>query len=403
MDIPGTPPGSDLEGELLAIFINTLKVFMPSGKSVSFAAPASYWYLRAYPIEIVAPFVDYIVHMTYDLHGQWDYGNEFTSPGCPTGNCLRSHINITETFTALSMMTKAGMPSNKIAVGITSYGRSFKMAEEGCYTEMCLFTGSKMHSNAAPGMCTDEPGYIADAEILDMREHYLTHVKEDELLADTIVYNKTEYVSYMGPENKLARQLIYNFYNLGGTSDWAIDLQSFRYDDYFDEDYNMTPLEPCDGSYDSIEDVKDDSSNIPGHCMEGYLVGALGKMLEKALDKYDELMDDGYDWKFEYFEKAVQREWSASMGDFFENHIDEYFDCYKDVNGERTDFRCPPYDGTPGLGSRIYLEPIDEDELKEFIFEEYGIDWENIEYRTVTSDDDSPGKYALSWLTTSAN
>ena len=194
MDIPGTPAGSELEGEMLAIFMNLLSLLLPPGKTVSFAAPSSFWYLRAYPIEIMAPFVDYVVHMTYDLHGQWDYANEFTSPGCPTGNCLRSHVNLTETMTALSMITKAGMPSNKVAVGVTSYGRSFKMLEPGCYHETGHFTGTRNKSDAAPGICTGEPGYIANAEIEEMREYDLTAVKDD-LLADTIVYNGTEYVS----------------------------------------------------------------------------------------------------------------------------------------------------------------------------------------------------------------
>lgn len=70
--------------------------------------------------------LDYIVYMTYDLHGQWDAGNQWSSPGCPTGNCLRSHINRTETLNSLSMITKAGVPSHKILVGVTSYGRSFQ-------------------------------------------------------------------------------------------------------------------------------------------------------------------------------------------------------------------------------------------------------------------------------------
>jgi GH18 family chitinase len=44
-------------------------------KSVSIAAPASYWYLKAFPIEKISKVIDYIVYMTYDLHGQWDHGN----------------------------------------------------------------------------------------------------------------------------------------------------------------------------------------------------------------------------------------------------------------------------------------------------------------------------------------
>jgi hypothetical protein len=47
-------------------------------------------YLKGFPIKEMAPVLDYIVYMTYDLHGQWDYGNQFSTEGCEAGNCLRS-------------------------------------------------------------------------------------------------------------------------------------------------------------------------------------------------------------------------------------------------------------------------------------------------------------------------
>lgn len=97
-----------------------LKLTLGSSKSVSFAAPASYWYLKAFPMAIMGQYLDYVIYMTYDLHGQWDVGNPWTMSGCPGGNCLRSHVNMTLTLNALSMVTKAGVPSNKIVVGVTS-------------------------------------------------------------------------------------------------------------------------------------------------------------------------------------------------------------------------------------------------------------------------------------------
>lgn len=42
---------------------------LPEGKTLSIAAPASYWYLKAFPIDNMAKQLDYIVFMTYDLHG----------------------------------------------------------------------------------------------------------------------------------------------------------------------------------------------------------------------------------------------------------------------------------------------------------------------------------------------
>lgn len=39
------------------------------------------------------------------------------------------------------MITKAGVPSNKVIVGVTSYGRSFQMVDPSCTGPDCLFTG----------------------------------------------------------------------------------------------------------------------------------------------------------------------------------------------------------------------------------------------------------------------
>ncbi len=77
------------------------------------------------------------------------------SPGCKGGNCLRSHVNMTETMMALAMITKAGVPANKVVVGMARYGRSFKMSQAGCTGPMCTFTGDRLHSDAAPGPCTN--------------------------------------------------------------------------------------------------------------------------------------------------------------------------------------------------------------------------------------------------------
>ncbi|KAB5566215.1 hypothetical protein GE09DRAFT_1272654 [Coniochaeta sp. 2T2.1] len=99
---------------------------LPSGKSLSIAAPASYWYLKEFPIGEMSKQVDYIVFMTYDLHGQWDYSNKWIQEDCAAGNRLPSHVNLTETMYTLAMSPGSG---------------------------------------ATPGECTATGGYISNAEI----------------------------------------------------------------------------------------------------------------------------------------------------------------------------------------------------------------------------------------------
>ncbi|KAH3052098.1 hypothetical protein KXW01_000618 [Aspergillus fumigatus] len=230
-DIPGIPAGTEADTTGFFLLLNELKQEMPAGKTVSVTAPASFWYLQYFPIEALSLVVDYVVYMTYDLHGQWDYINKYATPGCPSydqglGNCLRSHVNLTETINSLSMITKAGVPSNMIVVGVSSYGRSFKMSTPGCWTEQCTYTGPD--SGAYPGRCTNTSGYIADYEIREIIRQNPTvqELWDASSYSNIVVFNDTEWVAYMDEDNKATRKALYPGLAFLGTADWAVDLQS---------------------------------------------------------------------------------------------------------------------------------------------------------------------------------
>ena len=169
--------------------------------------------------------------MTYDLHGQWDANNQYSQEGCDTGNCLRSQVNLTETKQSLAMIAKAGVPGNKVIVGVTSYGRSFSMAEMGCWGPNCLYTGDRLNSDATKGKCTDTAGYIADAEIDEiMRDssRVVTSFFDSSSNSDILVYDDNQWVGYMSGNTKKARATLYSSWGLGGTTDWASDLQTYH-------------------------------------------------------------------------------------------------------------------------------------------------------------------------------
>lgn len=229
-DLPENDPGSPDEGKNYLAFLVVLKNLLP-GKSVSIAAPSSYWYLKQYPIEEISKVVDYIVYMTYDLHGQWDAGNDNAFEDCDSGNCLRSQVNLTETKQSLAMITKAGVAGQKVVVGVTSYGRSFKMAEAGCWGPQCQYTGDRLNSEAKKGKCTGTAGYIADAEIAEIMKDESRVVKsfvDSSSNSDILVYDETEWVGYMSAATKKTRTNLYSAWGLGGTSDWASDLQTYH-------------------------------------------------------------------------------------------------------------------------------------------------------------------------------
>ncbi|KAL4982965.1 hypothetical protein BDW68DRAFT_191715 [Aspergillus falconensis] len=223
-DIPGIPAGSEDEGDNYLKFLVVLKNLLKD-KSVSIAAPASYWYLKGFPIKSISKVVDYIVFMTYDLHGQWDAANPNSQDGCPSGNCLRT-----------------GVPSDRVVVGVASYGRSFAMAEVGCYGPECLYTGSRANSDAAKGPCTGTAGYLANAEInkilsgspsgLTTRDtvssRVTAHYLDEDSDSNILVYNDNQWVAYMSPEVRESRVSRYKSLNMGGSVNWATDLETWH-------------------------------------------------------------------------------------------------------------------------------------------------------------------------------
>jgi hypothetical protein len=67
--MPGIPAASLDDGANYLELLKLLRGLMPD-KEISVAAPASFWYLKGFPIKLMSDYCDYIVYMTYDLHGQ---------------------------------------------------------------------------------------------------------------------------------------------------------------------------------------------------------------------------------------------------------------------------------------------------------------------------------------------
>jgi hypothetical protein len=132
----------------------------------------------------------------------------------------------------LSQITKAGVASNKVIVGVSSYGRSFAMAEADCYTSDCLYTGSAAVSNAAEGRCTATAGYISDAEIYDIVNNNSSRVNQNFVDSTSnsriVVYDSTQWVAFMDGDIRSQRSALYAELHMGGTTNWASDLEYFN-------------------------------------------------------------------------------------------------------------------------------------------------------------------------------
>lgn len=356
-DIPGIPAGDPGDGQRYLEFLKMVKNKLPSGMTLSIAAPASYWYLKGFPIKDIADVVDYIVFMTYDLHGQWDWNNTWSDPDCPDGGCLRSHVNHTEILNSFSMITKAGVPNNKVVGGVASYGRSFGMKDTSCAGPQCHFTGPK--SGAQPGDCTKTPGYIANAEIqkwLNSGEDITSYW--DEVSRSNISYSKSSgmWVAYNDQAERDARMWDWwlNLY-FAGTSLWAVDLTEF-----VSEWDNGTRIEPpqavnCSGSFDNLDDLEA-ATDIDDFCMNTYIMQALSGNLTASLSKYQDLLDNDYDEKFGYYVDAVKKSAPNALSSFTAANASTYFTCYKSIQNDDGSY-------TNHTDKGCFSESIDENDI----------------------------------------
>ncbi|KAJ3319721.1 hypothetical protein HDU76_000470, partial [Blyttiomyces sp. JEL0837] len=132
--------------------------------------------------------------MTYDLHGNWDWGDKWVGP------YLNVHNNWTEIHDSLTMMFKAGVDSDKLLLGIGYYGRSFRLQDSNCYTPgECVYqdpgpinTVNGQYSNtAAPGVCSGDGGTLAYYEIADIiaNNAYQQLWYDSDAAAKIMVYN----------------------------------------------------------------------------------------------------------------------------------------------------------------------------------------------------------------------
>jgi len=120
------------------------------------------------------------------------------------------------------MITKSGVLANKVVVGLALYGRTFQMTTPGCYGPDCTFTGPA--SGATPGRCTGTAGYLSNFEIGEIIAADINVQRVSDADGDVLVYNNTQWVSFLTKPSYSRRTTWISGLNFGGTSAWAVDL-----------------------------------------------------------------------------------------------------------------------------------------------------------------------------------
>lgn len=277
-------------------------------------------------------------------------------PSYEGGNCLRSHVNKTGTYNALAMLTKAGVKSTKIAVGVASYGRSFRMADQNCEDAMCTFLGGKLDSRAYKGRCTSTAGYISNTEITEIINNHGNYSIVKTYIDGSSASNILEYgnngavdwVAYMDGDLKAERIKWIQTLNFAGSSDWAIDIETFATEDTGgDTDNSGEPLYDDDDTEEddgagagygcldvdnpgTLEGIADVIDNFDDRCLSYFTLDTLYKMLHESLSLFDE-SSHGHDDKFKYCKEWVKELVDPKLDDYMrfgDGPGNQFFTCH---------------------------------------------------------------------------
>ncbi|PPR06461.1 hypothetical protein CVT24_002622 [Panaeolus cyanescens] len=169
--------------------------------------------------QAVSNYIDWYNLMTYDFYGNWSPTMEVQAPIADT---IQEGWSFTS---AIDLYLNAGIPANKINVGMPLYGRVWTMDDPGCNTPGC--TGSA----GVAGRCTAEKGYLSYFEIKEISDALASQNLEDS--AVNFVTQNGYYMvfdnQWVGYDDDLSFQSKVNIINergLRGGMLWAVDLDT---------------------------------------------------------------------------------------------------------------------------------------------------------------------------------
>lgn len=201
------------------------EAFKPDGLLLSAAVAAGHKYIRsAYELSEIHKYLDFINLMSYDIHGAWENTTGHNAP-------LYSHefdIDKTLNLNFAVKLYLAEVPSEKIIMGLASYGRSFRITDG---FDTCPITDSPIAGPGTAGKYSREAGFLGYYEICEkILSDSWTYVWNDQ---QKVPYayrkenGKTEWVGFDDVESIKHKVQYIKDNNLGGAMLWALDMDDF--------------------------------------------------------------------------------------------------------------------------------------------------------------------------------
>lgn len=163
-EYPVTRQGKPEDFDNLVLLVQALREAFGSSYLLTMAIPASVDKLsQGYDLANIAPSVDWLHIMSYDVYGAWD-----ENAGSNT-----DMVYIRETVDYLL----SHVPSDKLVLGMASYGRSVALQDSTCTTAGCPINGGAITG------CSGELGFIP---YFELKESYIDTMQYESLLFNEV-------------------------------------------------------------------------------------------------------------------------------------------------------------------------------------------------------------------------
>ncbi|KAL4828994.1 hypothetical protein H8958_019503 [Nasalis larvatus] len=175
---------------------------------------------NSYQVEKLAKDLDFINLLSFDFHGSWEKPL-ITGHNSPLSKGWQdrgpsSYYNVEY---AVGYWIHKGMPSEKVVMGIPTYGHSFTLATAE------TTVGAPASGPGAAGPITESSGFLAYYEICQ----FLKGAKITRLQDQQVPYavKGNQWVGYDDVESMETKVRFLKNLNLGGAMIWSIDMDDF--------------------------------------------------------------------------------------------------------------------------------------------------------------------------------
>lgn len=213
--------------EAFAALLKELNIALKSkGLLLSTAVSASKEVIDiAYDVPALIKYVDWMNVMSYDYHSNLESKTGHVAPlyHNPNEQTKYSNVNFSITY-----WLEQGVPSNKLVMGVPTYGQSFTLLRKSQRNEKPGFN-VKVSGPGYTGDFTKSPGMLAYYEICDnVKNKNWTAIKDPKNLVGPYATKNDQWVSYEDISSVMQKAKFIRDLNLGGALIWSLDLDDFK-------------------------------------------------------------------------------------------------------------------------------------------------------------------------------